>query len=102
MGWQSKLGAWQVSWYEEKNSIALNEPKRVFKHPFANKTLRGRDVKGIGDGNLLLRDNPMMIEGSVTVLELNADRIKVTGNARADVGGRTYRVYGWIDRDGET
>ena len=56
----------------------------------------------MGESNILLRDNPMMIERLVTVLEIYAERIKVTGNVRAEVGGRSYLVYGWIDQDGVT
>ena len=82
--------------------LHLREPVRVYKQPKSNRTFRGSDCKGIGEGNMVSRDNPMMMEVFVTVLELHSDRIKVKGNARAEVGGRAYPAYGWIDKDGVT
>jgi len=81
--------------------MTLQEPRRLFRHPFANKTLRGGDVQGIGEGSEL-RDNPMFMEGFVKVAATNDRRIKVVGEARAEPAGKRYHIAGWIEKDGVT
>ena len=82
-------------------SMTLQEPRRLFRHPFANKTLRGGDVQGIGEGSEL-RDNPMFMEGLVKVAATNDRRIKVVGKVRAEPAGKRYHIAGWIEKDGVT
>ena len=78
--------------------LVLAEPVRVFRAPHANRTLRGSDVKGIGDESVL-RDKPMYINGGINVVEESSKRVKVVGDARAEPGGPVYRVTGWISKE---
>ena len=74
----------------------------MYKHPRAYKTLRGLDVKGIGEQHELA-DCPMMTGGSVKILEVQEIRLKVSGSARAGAGdatGTTYHLSGCIDKPG--
>ena len=64
----------------------LEGVSRVYKNSLANRRLRVCDVDSIGDGHAL-QDEPMMIEGKVCVLEKSAQRVKVSGQARAEAGG---------------
>ena len=83
-------------------SITLDEPRRLFRHPVANKTLLGSNVRGIGEGDMSLRDNPMFVEGFVEVVATSDSRIKVVGEARAEPAGKKYHIVGWIEKDGVT
>ena len=71
---------------------------RVYKHPYADRSLRGCDLRSIGEGSPL-RDKPMMLEGTAELLELGDQRFKVSGRASVDQNGELYRVRGWVCRE---
>ena len=75
--------------------VFLKKAVRVYKGPFANRKLRGLDVKTIGEEHRLC-DAVLQVEGDVRVLETSSDRIKVKGNARAEYGGDLHCVFGWL------
>ena len=87
--------------FEVGQRFVLKSAVRVYKSPFANRTLRGCDIKAIGDGHAL-QDKPMMIEGKVRVLEKSTQRVKVSGHACAEAEGTVHYVKGWIETDGVT
>ena len=79
--------------------MTLEKPVRMYKRAYGNNSIRGRDLKGIGDGHAL-EDRPLFVEGAVKVVEQTQQRIKVKVNARAEVGGSLYSLTGWIEKDG--
>ena len=81
--------------FKLKNSL------RVYKKTLANRTLRGSDIKAIGEGHAL-QDNPLMINRFVRILEESNHRVKVTGSAFAELEGTAHRVVEWIEKDGVT
>ena len=81
--------------------LALTRPMRVYKVPFANKTLRGTDIRVIGEAHVL-RDSPLFVEGVVDVLERRGQRSRIVGYARAEAGGALHRVRGWIENEAVT
>lgn len=91
-----------VSFDEEDQKFKAGDecvwpPTRLYKHPTANKTLRGFDVRGIGDVHPCA-DNPMMLEGQATVIEVGNSRLKVRGKARVEPGGQLYYAKGWANK----
>ena len=87
--------------WEVGEHLTLSGPLRLYKHPRANKTLRGIDMQGIATDHADA-GRPMMIEGRVRTLELCENRLKVVGKARMYSDGAEYRVNGWIERKGVT
>ena len=78
-------------------SLTLARPARLYKAPHAYNTVRGMDVKALGEDHALC-DKPMFIEGHIEVLQEGENRTKVSGRARAEAGGASYDVWGWIDK----
>ena len=74
------------------------KPARVYKQPVSNKTLRGLDVREIGEGSEL-SDKSFFMMGDVEILEQREARCKVSGYGRAGSRSRTYSVTGWIGRE---
>ena len=72
-------------------------PTRVYMHPVANKSLRGMDIRGIGENHPLC-DKPMMLEGRAMVMEVARTKLKIKGMARIEENGSLYRVVGWLDK----
>ena len=89
----------ELKGFQCSSSLIITEPTRMYKQPLSNRTLRGLDVRGIGEEHVC-RDNPMMIEGIAKVHEIGEARIKVSGKARAEVGGQAFRLIGWIEKKG--
>ena len=85
----------------DEDHVALKSPTRVYKAPIANKTLRGTDIRAIGETHVL-RDSPLFVEGVMEILERGIVRFRIEGYARAESGGALHRVRGWIDREGVT
>ena len=75
----------------EERKVKLPEPVRVYKDFATSNSLRGMDF--LGDG-LTLRDRPILMEGVITIIEDGAQRCRVAGRARAEVGGALYKVRG--------
>ena len=61
------------------------KPALVYKGPFANRKLRGQNIRAIGDDRLC--DAPMMLERDMRILQMNANRLQVRGVARVEEGG---------------
>ena len=43
-----------------------------------------------------------MVEGTVKIIEMGEIRLKVSGHAGAEPGGRAHFVKGWIDNRRDT
>jgi hypothetical protein len=80
-----------------RSESAVAQPMRVYKHPQGNKSLRGLDMKDIGEEHPMC-DKAMFIDGPVQFLSESSERPKVSGYARLDGVGASYRVFGWIDK----
>ena len=83
----------------QRTSFTIAVPSRVYKHAAGNKSLRGLDIRAIGDKHALC-DKPMMIQGLVRVICFGDSRVQVVGKAQLEAGGRAYSVTGWIDTEG--
>jgi hypothetical protein len=82
---------------DEGQLLELVGPCRVYKRPVTNQSLRGQDVRNIGDQHAL-RDRPVMMEGFVKILQVGEMRLKVSGKARADGDDSLHKVSGWIEK----
>ena len=71
---------------------------RVYKNAAATKTLRGLDVRRIGDASALA-DKPMMLSGPAVILEIGRSHLRVRGDAYAEGSGRAHHITGWVSKD---
>ena len=83
--------------FDRKTHLVIEKRLQMYRSAVGNKKLRGCFLKDIGDESPA-RDDVMMIAGKVKVLEVAAERLKVSGKATPGDRDDLHYAVGWIDK----